>query len=66
LRGLFQYGDLHLGHCFGFSVRGVHVLPHRWHVNLGSSGMASTGVRVHVFFCCVIFSIPLCVMIIIH
>jgi hypothetical protein len=50
LRGLFQFGDLHFGHCFGFSIRGVHLFPHRWHVSFGSSGMLSTGCRVHVIF----------------
>jgi len=38
--GLFQYGLWHLGHAFGFSVRGIHVFPHRWHVRVGSGGMS--------------------------
>ena len=49
LRGLFQYGDLHLGHCFGCSVLSVHVFPHRWHFPCGR----------------VIFFTPLCGIIII-
>jgi hypothetical protein len=30
----------HLGQHFGFSVRGIHVFPHRWHVSVGSLGMS--------------------------
>jgi hypothetical protein len=37
LRGLFQYGDLHCGHCFGLAVRGIHVFSHLRHLSFGSS-----------------------------
>jgi hypothetical protein len=40
LRGVFQFGDLHLGHCLGFSVLFCHVFPHRRHVHVGSFGMS--------------------------
>ena len=61
LRGLFQYGDLHFGHCFGFGVLFCHVLPHREHVSVGNGGVSlvsiiciftpSTSILFFMFFC---------------
>jgi hypothetical protein len=65
LRGLFQYVDLHLGHCLGFVVLFCHVLPHLRHVSVGSSGMVSMGTNFHVIFgFSVIFSCSFVYMII--
>jgi len=40
LFGLFQYGDLHFGHCFGLGILFCHVLPQRKHVSVGNGGMS--------------------------
>jgi len=40
LLGLFQYGDVHFGHFFGFGFLSIHVCPHRWHFACGSGGMS--------------------------
>ena len=45
LLGLFQYGEWHLGQNLGFSVLGVQVCLHLLHVNDGSGGMSSMGIR---------------------
>jgi len=36
--GLFQYGELHLGHTLGFvGLRGTHLCPQRSHLSVGNS-----------------------------
>ena len=40
LRGLFQYGDLHCGHCFGCMVLFCHMCPHLRHLSVGNGGMS--------------------------
>ena len=40
LRGLFQYGDLHFGHFFGFGFLSIQICSHRWHFACGNSGMS--------------------------
>ena len=59
LLDLFQYGELHFGHCFGFGFLSIQICPHRWHFTCDNGGMSLVSIIFNFSIGYVIFVSPI-------